>query len=169
MQDLNCLIITKCDTADFTSYSGFVNKQYERFKISTITDEEFKYLIFACGLRSAVTGMCAQEFCQRYYSAASYRGMSAAGESKAWFRYGTTVGTCSNIHNQHYPKTTVTGSNTRETSTCLLEFWWQVFCSEMLLQNSPLLRMQPVRSQRWILHSTEVKNNAQATTKQKQT
>ena len=32
-----------------------------------------------------------------YYSAASYRRMSAANESKAWFRYGTTVGTCNKL------------------------------------------------------------------------
>ena len=49
----NCLNITKYDTEDFTTYSGFVNKQCERFKISTITNEQFKCLIFACGLRSA--------------------------------------------------------------------------------------------------------------------
>ena len=49
----NCPSITKCDAEDFTTYTGFVNKQYERFKISTITDEQLKCLIFACGLRSA--------------------------------------------------------------------------------------------------------------------
>ena len=59
----NCLNITKCETEDFTIYSGFVNKQCEGFKISTITDEQFKCLIFACGPQ--VTGMCAQEFCQK--------------------------------------------------------------------------------------------------------
>ena len=49
----NCFNITKCDTEDFRTYSGLVNKQCERFKISTITDEQFKCLIFACRLRSA--------------------------------------------------------------------------------------------------------------------
>ena len=37
----------------------------------------------------------------------------------------------------------------------------------MPLQNLPLPRMQPARSQRWILHTTGAQNNAQATTKQK--
>ena len=48
----NCFNIMKCNTEDFTIYSGFVNKQCKRFKISTISDEQFKSLIFACGLRS---------------------------------------------------------------------------------------------------------------------
>ena len=48
----NCLNITKCDTVDFTTIAGTVNKECERFKISFITDEQFKCLIFVCGLRS---------------------------------------------------------------------------------------------------------------------
>ena len=38
---------------DFTTFAGTVNKECERFKISSITDEQFKCLIFVCGLRSA--------------------------------------------------------------------------------------------------------------------
>ena len=34
-------------------------------------------------------------------------GMSADGESEAWFKYGTTVSTCNNIHNQHHSRTAV--------------------------------------------------------------
>ena len=49
----NWLNITKCDTEDFMTYSGFINKQCKWFKISTITDKQFKCLIFACRLRSA--------------------------------------------------------------------------------------------------------------------
>ena len=49
----NCLNITKCDTVDFTTYAGIVNKKCGRFKITSITDEQSKCLIFACGLRSA--------------------------------------------------------------------------------------------------------------------
>ena len=56
MARFNCLNIMKCDTEAFMTYSGFVNKQCERFKISTITDEQFTcflFLFFTCGLRSA--------------------------------------------------------------------------------------------------------------------
>ena len=49
----NCLDITKCDTVDFTTFAYTVNKECERFKFSSITDEQFKYLIFVCRLRSA--------------------------------------------------------------------------------------------------------------------
>ena len=49
----NCLNVTKCDTEESMTYTGFVNKQCELCKIFTITDEQFKCLIFACGLRSA--------------------------------------------------------------------------------------------------------------------
>ena len=48
----NCLNITKCDTVNFT-FAGTVNKECEQFKISYITDEQFKCLIFDGGLRSA--------------------------------------------------------------------------------------------------------------------
>ena len=34
----NCLNITKCDTVDFTTYAGTVNKECEQFKISSIMD-----------------------------------------------------------------------------------------------------------------------------------
>ena len=37
----NCLNITKCDWVDFTTYAGTVNKECERFKISSIMDAQF--------------------------------------------------------------------------------------------------------------------------------
>ena len=55
--------------------------------------------------------------------------MSAAGEYKAWFRYGTTVSTCNNIH---YQKTTVTGSDTKETSLLT-----GIVVAGILLRNAP--------------------------------
>lgn len=48
----NCLNITKSDSVDFATYAGIVNKECERFKITPITDAQFKCLIFICGLRS---------------------------------------------------------------------------------------------------------------------
>ena len=47
----NCLNITKCDTVDFTTFAGTVNKECEQFKISSIKNEQFNCLIFVCGLR----------------------------------------------------------------------------------------------------------------------
>ena len=49
----NCLNITKSDSTDFSTYPGIVNRECERFKITLITDAQFKCLIFVCGLRSA--------------------------------------------------------------------------------------------------------------------
>ena len=49
----NCLNITKSDSTDFSTYAGTVNRECERFKITSITDAQFKCLIFVCGLRSA--------------------------------------------------------------------------------------------------------------------
>ena len=49
----NCLNITKSDSTDFSTYAGIVNRECERFKITSITDAQFKCLIFVCGLRSA--------------------------------------------------------------------------------------------------------------------
>ena len=40
-------------TVDFTTFAGTVNKECERFKISSIVDEQFECLIFVVGLRSA--------------------------------------------------------------------------------------------------------------------
>ena len=47
----NCLNITKCDTVNFTTDAGTVNRECKRWKISSITDGQFKCLIFVCGLR----------------------------------------------------------------------------------------------------------------------
>ena len=49
----NCLNITKSDSTDFSRYAGIVNRECDQFKITSITDAQFKCLIFVCRLRSA--------------------------------------------------------------------------------------------------------------------
>jgi len=44
----NCMNTTKSQNQDFISYAALVNKRCEEFKISSITADQFKYLIFAC-------------------------------------------------------------------------------------------------------------------------
>ena len=45
----NSLNITKCDTVDLMTFAGTVNKECEGFKISSITGEQYKCLIFVYG------------------------------------------------------------------------------------------------------------------------
>ena len=47
-----CMKLTKRDTDDFLTYAGIVNRESERFKLRSITDDQFKCLIFICGLQS---------------------------------------------------------------------------------------------------------------------
>ncbi|XP_038106927.1 uncharacterized protein K02A2.6-like [Culex quinquefasciatus] len=48
----HCLQITKDDAKDFVSYSCRVNRACVDFKISELSEEQFKTLIFVCGLKS---------------------------------------------------------------------------------------------------------------------
>ena len=45
----NCLNITKSDSTDFSTYAGIVNRECERFNLTSITDAQFKCLISVCG------------------------------------------------------------------------------------------------------------------------
>ncbi|KER28725.1 hypothetical protein T265_04513 [Opisthorchis viverrini] len=47
-----CLKITKRDTEDFITYAGVVNRECERFQLSSMTEDQFKCLIFVAGLQS---------------------------------------------------------------------------------------------------------------------
>lgn len=47
-----CLNITKSDLTDNFTYGGIVNKMCEKFKFSSMTDDQFKCLIFVMGLKS---------------------------------------------------------------------------------------------------------------------
>lgn len=49
----NCLQIKKDENMDFVSYTGFVNKQCENFKLNDLTLDQFKCLIFVMGLKSS--------------------------------------------------------------------------------------------------------------------
>ena len=48
----NCLQLKKNDSDDFLSYSGMVNRQCENFQLSSLTENQFKCLIFIAGLNS---------------------------------------------------------------------------------------------------------------------
>ncbi|CAH8590406.1 unnamed protein product [Schistosoma haematobium] len=47
-----CFQITKSPEDDYLTYAGKVNRQCERFKINEITADQFKCLIFICGLKN---------------------------------------------------------------------------------------------------------------------
>uniref|UniRef100_A0A182HMJ9 DUF7083 domain-containing protein n=1 Tax=Anopheles arabiensis TaxID=7173 RepID=A0A182HMJ9_ANOAR len=49
----NCLQMTKDDVDDYLSYSCKVNKSCVDFKLSELTKEQFKCLIYVCGLKSS--------------------------------------------------------------------------------------------------------------------
>ncbi|XP_062542302.1 uncharacterized protein K02A2.6-like [Armigeres subalbatus] len=46
-------LLTKRDADDFLTYAGMVNRCCEDFELSKITTDQFKSLIFTCGLRSS--------------------------------------------------------------------------------------------------------------------
>ncbi|XP_062553982.1 LOW QUALITY PROTEIN: uncharacterized protein K02A2.6-like [Armigeres subalbatus] len=48
-----CFQLTKHDADDFLTYAGTVNRCCEDFELSKITADQFKSLIFTCGLRSS--------------------------------------------------------------------------------------------------------------------
>ncbi|XP_062707936.1 uncharacterized protein K02A2.6-like [Aedes albopictus] len=48
-----CFQLTKNDTDDFLTYAGTVNRCCEDFDLNNITADQFKSLIFICGLRSS--------------------------------------------------------------------------------------------------------------------
>ncbi|CAH8430770.1 unnamed protein product [Dicrocoelium dendriticum] len=47
-----CLKIAKADADDYVTYAGIVNRECEKFDIKSITADQFKCLIFICGLHS---------------------------------------------------------------------------------------------------------------------
>nr|CAX83704.1 Gag-Pol polyprotein [Schistosoma japonicum] len=47
-----CLKITKEPGDDWVKHVGIVNRECERFKLSSMTEDQFKYLIFVCSLHS---------------------------------------------------------------------------------------------------------------------
>lgn len=49
----NCLKLQKQGDDDFITYAGMVNRQCEAFKLSSLTSDQFKCLIFICGLSSS--------------------------------------------------------------------------------------------------------------------
>ncbi|CAH8655864.1 unnamed protein product [Dicrocoelium dendriticum] len=48
-----CLQLTKRDADDFVTYAGIVNRECERFQLGSLTEDQFKCLLFISGLRSA--------------------------------------------------------------------------------------------------------------------
>lgn len=49
----NCLKITKKSEEDYISYACVVNRQCEEFQLSKLTNNQFKCLMFVCGLNSS--------------------------------------------------------------------------------------------------------------------
>ncbi|BHF64307.1 hypothetical protein SprV_0200730900 [Sparganum proliferum] len=47
-----CLQLCKRDSDDFTTYAGIVNRECGRIQLSSLTEDQFKCLIFICGLQS---------------------------------------------------------------------------------------------------------------------
>ena len=48
-----CLKLVKNPADDFVKFAGLVNRECEKFKLKTMTDDQFKCLIFVCGLQSS--------------------------------------------------------------------------------------------------------------------
>lgn len=48
----NCLKLVRRDAHDFVTLAGVVNRECERFKLGTMTADQFKSLIFVCSLQS---------------------------------------------------------------------------------------------------------------------
>ncbi|XP_058456624.1 uncharacterized protein K02A2.6-like [Malaya genurostris] len=49
----HCFQLTKNDADDFVTYAGTVNKHCEDFELNKLTADQFKSLVFICGLRSS--------------------------------------------------------------------------------------------------------------------
>ncbi|XP_055591080.1 uncharacterized protein K02A2.6-like [Uranotaenia lowii] len=49
----DCLQIIKNEADDFVTYAGAVNRQCEEFELQRLTANQFKSLVFICGLKSA--------------------------------------------------------------------------------------------------------------------
>nr|VZI15550.1 unnamed protein product [Spirometra erinaceieuropaei] len=47
-----CLQLCKRDSNDFITYAGIVNRECGRFQLGSLTEDQFKCLIFICGLQS---------------------------------------------------------------------------------------------------------------------
>ena len=47
-----CLQITKHESDDYVKYMGLVNREASRFQLGTLSEDQFKCLLFICGLRS---------------------------------------------------------------------------------------------------------------------
>ncbi|KFD46356.1 hypothetical protein M514_12772 [Trichuris suis] len=49
----NCLKLVKRDTDDFVTYAAVINRACEEFQFGTLTEDQFKCLIFISGLQSS--------------------------------------------------------------------------------------------------------------------
>ena len=47
-----CLQIVKRESDDFVTYAGLVNRECDRFQLGSLTADQFRCLIFLCGLKS---------------------------------------------------------------------------------------------------------------------
>nr|VZI38168.1 unnamed protein product [Spirometra erinaceieuropaei] len=51
-RSMKCLQLCKRDSDDFITYAGIVNRECGRFQLGSVTEDQFKCLIFICGLQS---------------------------------------------------------------------------------------------------------------------
>lgn len=49
----DCLRVVKNDADDYVTYAGIVNRQCEEFDLANLTIDQFKALIFICGMQSS--------------------------------------------------------------------------------------------------------------------
>lgn len=49
----DCLRVVKSDADDYVTYAGIVNRQCEDFDLANLTIDQFKALIFICGMQSS--------------------------------------------------------------------------------------------------------------------
>ncbi|XP_062714108.1 uncharacterized protein LOC134290899 [Aedes albopictus] len=54
----DCLKLEKSEADDFVSYAGIVNRQCEDFELQKLTVDQFKNLVFICGLKSTKDADC---------------------------------------------------------------------------------------------------------------
>ncbi|VDP88761.1 unnamed protein product [Echinostoma caproni] len=60
-----CLKLAKNDTDDYVTLASIVNREYEKFKLCSMTDDQFKFLIFLSALQSPLDAEIRTRFLNR--------------------------------------------------------------------------------------------------------
>lgn len=67
-QRFECLQLEKKSSEDFVTYGGRINRHCENFQLDKLTANQFKALIFICGLRSSLDAEIRTRLLQRFSS-----------------------------------------------------------------------------------------------------